>query len=410
MYSQCPDCQTRFRVTAAMLRAAHGTVRCGRCGSAFDALERLSDTIPPAAPEAQPIALVAADLASVPESATGIEYHFSAEDLERVFVEANDWRDALQSSPAPQEAVLEPAGTGAEAPVVVVDEGILFEDITLEGERIRVEGSADAGPPGHDLDSTDELEILRDVPESAYPQDEHAIEREIEAFAQQFEGEPAPEPAPEPAGPAAAVTAEPVPTEAPLPLAAQRWRRPVAESEPEPVARGSTWGTLAWGLGSLLLAVVLAAQVIHQFRQDLVRHPLVGPPLRAAYERLGLDLLPNWDLVAFELRQWGNEADAAAQGRMVVRASLTNRAAFAQPHPILRLELEDRFGATVATRDFEPADYLKNPSQAARLIAPGSSSEAELLLADPGIEAVGYRLDVCLRESASLLRCARGPG
>ena len=64
----------------------------------------------------------------------------------------------------------------------------------------------------------------------------------------------------------------------------------------------------------------------------------------------------------------------------------------------------------MATRDFEPADYLKDPSQATRLIAPGSTAEAELLLADPGTEAVGYRLDVCLRESATLLRCARGPG
>jgi hypothetical protein len=237
---------------------------------------------------------------------------------------------------------------------------------------------------------------------------------------------PAPEPAPETAAekppalasepmtstaPVAAVASEPAEAAEPVPLAAQRWRRPAEVEQSEPAAAsGSVWGTLAWSLGSLVLAVVLAAQVIHHFRQDLVRHPQIGPPLRAAYERLGLDLMPNWDLAAFELRQWGNAADAAAEGRMVVRASLTNRAGFAQPHPILRLELEDRFGATVATRDFEPADYLKNPSQATRLIAPGSSSEAELLLADPGTEAVGYRLDVCLRESSALLRCARGPG
>ena len=45
MYSQCPECLTRFRVTAAALRAARGTVRCGRCGIAFDALPRLSDTL-----------------------------------------------------------------------------------------------------------------------------------------------------------------------------------------------------------------------------------------------------------------------------------------------------------------------------------------------------------------------------
>jgi predicted Zn finger-like uncharacterized protein len=402
MYSQCPDCQTRFRVTAEMLRAARGTVRCGRCGSAFDALERLSDTIPPASPALH--SLSAADGGAEPTVHT--EYHFSAEDLERVFVDARDWREA-PAEPETQ-AALESVGVGDAAPVVV-HENAGFEDITLEGERIRIEAPAEDQVVEVDLDSTDELEILRHVPDSAYPEDEDEAEREIVALAEELEKAPLPEPEPAPA-PAVEPPAAPAEPAEPLPLAAQRWRRPAEEQEPEPEASGSAWGTLAWSLGGFVLAAVLAAQVIHHFRQDLVRHPQIGPPLRTAYERLGLDLMPNWDLAAFELRQWGNAADAAAEGRMVVRASLTNRAGFAQPHPILRLELEDRFGATVATRDFEPADYLKNPSQATRLIAPGSSSEAELLLADPGTEAVGYRLDVCLRESATLLRCARGPG
>lgn len=416
MYSQCPDCQTRFRVTAEMLRAARGTVRCGRCGSAFDALERLSDTIPPATPRPSPVPAAGNDA----EPAVNAEYHFSAEDLERVFVDARDW----QETPAPEALTsLESVATGDEAPLIV-DENAAVEDITLEGERVRIEALLDDRAAEVDLDSTDELEILRHVPHSAYPEDEAdaEAEREIEALARALEDSPLPAPGPATEAPAPAdepmtvvaapVTAVPAPAEStePLPLGAQRWRRPAEDEEPAPAAHGSAWGRLAWALAGVVLAVALGAQVIHYFRQDLVRHPLVGPPLRAAYERLGLDLMPNWDLSAFELRQWGNAADAAAAGRMVVRASLTNRAGFAQPHPILRLELEDRFGATVATRDFEPADYLKNPSQATRLIAPGSTSEAELLLADPGTEAVGYRLDVCLRESATLLRCARGPG
>jgi hypothetical protein len=95
---------------------------------------------------------------------------------------------------------------------------------------------------------------------------------------------------------------------------------------------------------------------------------------------------------------------------MVVRASLTNRAVFAQPQPILRLELQDRYGTVVGTRDFEPSEYLKDPSRSAQLLEPGAGTEAELLLADPGAEAVGYRLDVCLRESATQVRCAQGPG
>ena len=39
--TQCPNCQTTFRITSEILRVAHGQVRCGRCHTQFDALERL---------------------------------------------------------------------------------------------------------------------------------------------------------------------------------------------------------------------------------------------------------------------------------------------------------------------------------------------------------------------------------
>jgi predicted Zn finger-like uncharacterized protein len=416
MYSQCPDCQTRFRVTAAALRAARGTVRCGRCGSAFDALERLSDSAPAAPAEAPAVPVLLSTGEAAPSGlSVDAEYHFTAEDLERVFVDASQWHEpSAPPLPALGEG-REPAAVDTEPTVVVVDENSGVEDITLEGEGISIAALRDEvdleSVPDVDLGSTDELEILRHAPDSAYPEDEEDLARDIELLARPSPAEQvaAPE-APDLSATASAAEAAEPPWQESVPLAAQRWRRPVEDSAPEPGKKTSAWSTLAWTLGSLLLATALAAQLVHYYRQDLVRHPQIGPPLRTAYEHLGLPLMPNWDLAGFELRQWGNEADAAAGGHLVVRASLTNRAEFAQPHPILRLELEDRFGATVATRDFEPAEYLRNPAQASRLLAPGASSEAELPLADPGREAVGYRLDVCLRESASLLRCARGPG
>jgi hypothetical protein len=119
-------------------------------------------------------------------------------------------------------------------------------------------------------------------------------------------------------------------------------------------------------------------------------------------------LPPSRDLAALELRQSGD--DERGGGRMVVRASLTNRASFAQPLPVLRLQFEDRYGVMIGTRDFEPADYAKDAASAGRLLAPGGSSEAELALADPGADAVGYRLEICQRESPTRLLCARGPG
>ena len=42
MITQCPDCQTTFRVTAEALQQADGRVRCGGCGNAFNALENMS--------------------------------------------------------------------------------------------------------------------------------------------------------------------------------------------------------------------------------------------------------------------------------------------------------------------------------------------------------------------------------
>ena len=46
MYTQCPDCNTAFRVTAEVLKQAAGKVRCGGCSNAFNALEHLSEQMP----------------------------------------------------------------------------------------------------------------------------------------------------------------------------------------------------------------------------------------------------------------------------------------------------------------------------------------------------------------------------
>ena len=55
MYTQCPECGSAFRVTAEVLKQAAGRVRCGGCGSAFNALDYLSEHKPvaPAPPPAE---------------------------------------------------------------------------------------------------------------------------------------------------------------------------------------------------------------------------------------------------------------------------------------------------------------------------------------------------------------------
>ncbi len=399
-------------------------------------LERLSDELP-AIPEDSSRAVTAeprtdatraragasleqaeAELASVVESDPAEEaeepgpedYHFSAEDIEKVFIDARDWQRQYGARPG---ATQEPEPTESDDSQFVVDEPAGIEDITLEGLKVEIE--SENGESTHleaEFDYIDDEEDHR-----ASQKDEDA---ETGFYRALLEGRELP------TGVASATTAASSASAPVAPLGAglratpaDRWseaRRSRVDDDlpdldlsraPSPQLQPARlW--LALGSGILILA--LAAQAAHYFRQDIVRHPQAGPALRRVYELIGQPLSPNWDLDAFEVRQWGPTVDVAPGAPLTVRASLTNRADHAQPYPLLRLEFEDRFGAAVAQRDFAPAEYLKSPPQATRQLAVGETTEAELSVVAPGTDAVGYRLEICLREERGRIRCAHGEG
>ena len=88
----------------------------------------------------------------------------------------------------------------------------------------------------------------------------------------------------------------------------------------------------------------------------------------------------------------------------MLRASIVNRASYAQPYPFLRLALQDRFGGTLGMRDIGPADYLPGAGGTG-LLEPGQRADALIRIVDPGAEAVGFELDVCLPAQGGV-RCA----
>ena len=70
---------------------------------------------------------------------------------------------------------------------------------------------------------------------------------------------------------------------------------------------------------------------------------------------------------------------------------------FAQPYPLLKLVLEDRWGDQVRAREFEPAEYLDPTTAPDRLLGPAQQANATIAIVDPGPDAEGFRFDVCLR-------------
>jgi hypothetical protein len=150
----------------------------------------------------------------------------------------------------------------------------------------------------------------------------------------------------------------------------------------------------AWLSAAIVFALLLVLQVLLANREWLALHaPLVGGGASSGAK-----------LSAYQLRQWGVTGDPAAKGTLRVRASIMNTAAQLQPYPLLRVTLANRFGARVAEREFEPSEYMGKAT--AHMLAPGERADATLDIVDPGKDAEGFEIDVCVRGADKKLTCA----
>ena len=375
MLTQCPNCQTSFRVTSEILRVADGQVRCGRCHTQFDALARLID-------------------------------EGRGEDVQSGrFLQPS--RNQPQRSPASE---------------IEVEEQEEQEDITLEGRHIEITGTYRALD---DLDSDGEPRVHQEVTEEWVEIDdldselaseesgEDGIVVEEEEIASEDFVEDAEEFEEEEEQSREEVFAAAPPPRRVSPIVAMR-RRPVYEEAIEeidlPASRApSARSTLLWKLLAVPLVLVLVAQVIHHNRASLARNPMTGNTLMSVYGALHLPLTPDWNLHAYYIKQWGVLSDPAAPGTLRVRASITNRASFAQPYPLLKLVLEDRWGDQVRAREFEPVEYLDPGSATDRMLAPEQQVNATVAIVDPGPDAEGFRFDVCLKGKAGAVCAADVP-
>ncbi|HEY7640991.1 MAG TPA: DUF3426 domain-containing protein [Steroidobacteraceae bacterium] len=346
MLTQCPNCQTTFRVTTEILRVADGQVRCGRCQTQFDALERLIDENEPA-------------------------------------------QQAGRSARAPRSAPAEP---------IEVEEPAAQEDITLEGRHIEISGryrmpDSPRGEPQIREETVEEWVEIDDIDDEV-TNDAGTIEVEEDIVDAAVVDDDRPD---------QIEVVEDEPYEVEEQLAETAPEEDLLAAPPRP-AVAPLWKILA---GPLVL--LLAMQFVHTYRHQLARHPRIGPAIIGLYGALGVDLQPDWDLHAYEIQQWHLGSDPAVPGTLKVRANLKNVASFAQPYPLLKLVLEDRWGERVREREFEPSEYLDPATAPDRLLAPAQQATATIAIVDPGPDAEGFRFDVCLRGRQGIVCSADVP-
>ena len=373
LFTQCSKCETVFKLSAEVLRAAGGQVRCGKCGEVFNALTRLAEdsgsfTAGESALDLEARAYSILETVPPPPHVA----HELAKDLH------GDDEDYEEFAPPGVEiARLEILDADVEADV---DADV---DVDADAER-----SMEFTLPPGDLDRVF-LESKKRAP---------------------IEPEPALEPPPPHPESLAAEISEHVRRD----ILAERGL--LAESEQHIGTAGLLRDSgpssvqhralILWLGAAVVSALLLAAQIVHQNREWFAArgHGPLGAVVRALYGALGAPLPAPANLGAYEIRQWGVTGDPDANGALRVRASILNTAAQLQPYPLLRVMLEDRFGKDIGRRDFEPAEYLGRPP--AKLLAPGERVEATLAILDPGKNAEGFEIDVCLRGVDRKVSCA----
>jgi predicted Zn finger-like uncharacterized protein len=417
VFTQCSKCETVFRLSAEALRAAGGQVRCGRCGEVFNALARLAEdatsftqgessfeletradeilqSLEPVAPaDAAPSQRVEIAQLEIMDSVddeltmeASLEFTLPPGELDRIFIETvppgplqwlvADGHRGAQTADETGEAAPTPAVPPPAAPTssAAHASAVPTPPVPPPVAPLRsVSASAVASPAGH----------AQAVPNPAAPT-KAALARAV------------------PATTVAAAAAADMPGSsiaAPGLEVSEDVRRDMLSNFkhaelPEINAPQRRLPFAAWAAAAVVLSILLAAQVIHSSGDWLATHA----------HFLGGSSSPAANLSAYQLRQWGVTGDPAAKGTLRVRASIMNAAAQLQPYPLLRVTLANRFGTRVGEREFEPAEYLGKAT--ARMLSPGERIDATLDILDPGKDAEGFEIDVCVRGSDKKILCA----
>ena len=164
---------------------------------------------------------------------------------------------------------------------------------------------------------------------------------------------------------------------------------------------------ISWRVTGICVALVLllAGQLIHYNRDALATDATYGNTIQAIYGLFNAMLYPDWPLNAFEIT--GTEAIAghADQNALDVHANVIVRGQHPIGLPLIRIVLRDRWANPVASRVFTPGEYLHTHDAENKLVNPGTIFPVEISVADPGAEALGYVVDICLPRRKSGLEC-----
>ncbi|EJL93864.1 Protein of unknown function (DUF3426) [Pseudomonas sp. GM102] len=394
--TQCPHCQTSFRVSHAQLSVARGVVRCGSCLQVFNAAKQLleqragKETVKPVAPASvePPV-----QRAISQKQWTAAEMDLDSLDLDEELArleqreiqptteftrpredslsarrdtteqDQEPWSDSLFSesaadraqtldAPAP-EPTIEPSKHSRTEPLLSLAPVELDDEPEIQ--QLRLHDPLDAPIPFGGLSATTD-EIDDDLPS-------------VEPLRKRRERN----------GPALRAEELEDLTDDPLQLDWQKRRSP--------------WGRrFFWLLLILLGTAGLAGQYIAYHFDELARQDQYRPWFQQLCPHIGCTVPSKVDIAKVKSSNLVVRSHPDFNGALVVDAIIYNRAPFSQPFPLLELRFADLNGHLIASRRFKPGEYLNGDLEGLAEMPPQTPIHIALDILDPGPKAVNYSL------------------
>lgn len=378
--TRCPHCHTTFRVAHDQLKLRAGLVRCGACKEIFNGVEHLLPaTVPPQATNHQ-------DSVADPAPATAAAPHEAA-------VPAPSQRPAItpekDTSPAPEEQAIEEwlAGKPTDRPDFSAANGTdvdadPLQRMTLMDFSAWKEDDEDVGETNAALEENGEADLSPIDDPGVYSQTEQPadVPDELDRAIDDLQRKP--------------------------------WRRKSAKSsddddiegdedtsEPDFVRRarrqqqiGRTLHVLM-SVGSVLLLVMLLAQAIYAFRNQIAAWlPQTTPVLVEVCARIGCDVGLPTQIDAVSIESSELQTLVPNQNTFVLNALLRNRSQVAQAWPSIELTLNDANEKAIARRVFSPREYLVSVKDSRKGFDANSEQQVRVFFELSDLKASGYRV------------------
>ncbi|MFU2329261.1 DUF3426 domain-containing protein [Pseudomonas sp. NFX98] len=408
--TQCPHCQTSFRVSHAQLSVARGVVRCGSCLQVFNAAKQLleqagKEPVVPAAPT-----VVETPPAAEPRAISQKQWSAAELDLDSL--------DLDEELARLEQREIQPTtefGRPREDSLSARRDSVENDEEPWTTDSLFSESAADRAQAVDDLDDLEPL----DTPDTEEPLKETGIlartepSLSLEPVELDDELQPPqlrlhdPLDAPLHHERLSATTTEEIDDELPSvePLRKRRERgEPGVRAEvlqdltDDPLQldwqkRRSPWGRrFFWLLMILLGAGALVGQYVAYHFDELARQDQYRPWFQQLCPQIGCTVPSKVDIAKIKSSNLVVRSHPEFSGALVVDAIIYNRATFSQPFPLLELRFADLNGHLIASRRFKPGEYLNGDLEGMVEMPPQTPIHIALDILDPGAKAVNYSL------------------